>query len=267
MTNTYRIVHTTEYRYESQVSSSYGEAHLLPREVPGQRCLSRAMTIDPAPHDLRQRADFFGNRASFFTILAPHLELSVTATSVVAVDRSAGDPSLFDDVPWESARDLGRDDPEVVDFALDSPLVTATPALAALAAPAFSPGRPVLEAVADLSGTIHRDFTYDTGATTVTTTLGEVLEHRAGVCQDFAHLLIGALAVDRARRPLRERLPRDGCQRPARSGSQGPTARTPGCRCGCRRRAGSTSIPPTTGSSAIATSPPVGGVTTGTSPR
>ncbi len=191
--NTYRIVHTTEYRYESQVSSSYGEAHLLPRELPGQRCSSRSLVIDPPPHDLRQRSDFFGNRASFFTILVPHLELSVTATSVVAVERSAGDPSLFGDVPWESVRDQGRDDPEVQDFALDSPLVKAAPALAALAAPSFTPGRPVLEAVAELSGAIHRDFTYDTAATTVTTTIAEVLERRAGVCQDFAHLLIGAL--------------------------------------------------------------------------
>jgi transglutaminase-like putative cysteine protease len=175
------------------VSSSYGEVHLLPRELPRQQCLSRSLTVDPAPHDLRQREDYFGNRAAFFTIAAPHLQLSLTATSLVAVQPSTGDTSLFGDVAWEAVRDAVGEEAETVDFALDSPLVAAGARLEAFAAPLFPPGRPVLEAVAELSHTIHDTFEYDPGATTVTTTLDEVLDRRAGVCQDFAHLLIGSL--------------------------------------------------------------------------
>jgi transglutaminase-like putative cysteine protease len=190
---TYEIVHVTEYRYESEVSSSYGEVHLLPRELPQQRCLAGSLTVDPAPNDLRQRSDYFGNRASFFTILVPHFQLSLTATSVVTVEPSSGDTSLFGDVAWEAVRDVVRDEAEAAEFALDSQLVAAGPALAALAAPLFGPGRPILDAVAELSSTIHATFEYEPGATTVTTTLDEVLERRAGVCQDFAHLMIGGL--------------------------------------------------------------------------
>jgi transglutaminase-like putative cysteine protease len=195
---TYRITHSTEYRYESEVSSSYGEVHLLPRDLPHQQTLSRSLSILPAPHDLRPRSDYFGNRASFFTILVPHVQLTVTATSVVAVQPHAESVPLIGDGAWEVARDALRagDDPAAVDaveFSLDSPLVAGAPALAALAATSFTPGRPLLGAIAALAAHIHTEFEYDTEATDVGTPLAEALERRAGVCQDFAHVLIGAL--------------------------------------------------------------------------
>jgi len=195
---TYQITHTTEYRYDSEVSSSYGEVHLLPRDLPTQRCRDASLTIDPRPQDLRYRTDFFGNRAGFFTVFTAHTHLSVTAASVVEVDGRGGDIPLFADQPWEVTRERLRaldDDAalEAAPFVFDSPLVAAAPALASLAEPSFTPGRPLMEAVADLSSRIHREFGYEPGSTSVHTSLAEVLETRAGVCQDFAHLLIGCL--------------------------------------------------------------------------
>ena len=87
---------------------------------------------------------------------------------------------------------------------------------------------------------IHADFDYDHTATTVTSTVAEVLATRAGVCQDFAHLDAGLPAQPRPGRPLRQRLPRDRAARPARSASSAPTPRTPGSRSGCPARAGGT---------------------------
>ena len=63
----------------------------------------------------------------------------------------------------------------------------------AYAAPSFAPRRPLLEAVRDLTARIHAEFTYDPGATAVNTPLSDVMQHRRGVCQDFAHLQIGCL--------------------------------------------------------------------------
>jgi transglutaminase-like putative cysteine protease len=183
----YRISHATEYGYDSEVSSSYGEVHLLPRDHSTQRCRESTLAISPRPDDLRHRTDFFGNRAAFFSVQSPHTTLSVTAASVVDVAPRVH-PEVPDiPVPWEKARDV---DPE---FVIDSPLVAAGPELAALAEPIFTPGRPLLEAVAGLSGMIHRDFAYEPGATSVHSTIAEVLGARAGVCQDFAHLMIGCL--------------------------------------------------------------------------
>jgi transglutaminase-like putative cysteine protease len=82
---------------------------------------------------------------------------------------------------------------EPYSFTFDSHYVRRSPALAEYAAPSFAPGRPILDAVADLSARIHREFRYDAKATTIATPLAEVLAHRHGVCQDFAHLAIGCL--------------------------------------------------------------------------
>ena len=55
------------------------------------------------------------------------------------------------------------------------------------------PAGPVVEAVTDLTTRIFTDFTFDPAFSDVSTPLAEVLDHRRGVCQDFAHLAIGCL--------------------------------------------------------------------------
>jgi transglutaminase-like putative cysteine protease len=194
---TYRVVHRTEYRYESRVSSSYGELYLLPRDDPGQMCLSSQVRIEPAPHDYRERTDFYGNRVAYFAVLEPHTRLTVTAESMVDVSRP-GSLSLSVDQPWEAIRDRGRLDPgdDVVEargFVLGSPKVVLSPAVAAYAAESFPPGRPLADALTQLISRIYADFAYEPGATSVRTTLDELLECRKGVCQDFAHLAVGCL--------------------------------------------------------------------------
>ncbi|HRK45325.1 MAG TPA: transglutaminase family protein, partial [Nocardioides sp.] len=67
------------------------------------------------------------------------------------------------------------------------------PEVAEYAAASFRVGRPIGEAVHDLVHRIHEDFDYDPTATTVTSTVAEVLASRAGVCQDFAHLALACL--------------------------------------------------------------------------
>jgi transglutaminase-like putative cysteine protease len=82
---------------------------------------------------------------------------------------------------------------EAYQFIFDSPYVTIWPAIRRFAAPSFSAGRPFLEAVQDLTERIYRTFTYDPTATSISTPLHDVLRHRRGVCQDFAHLEIACL--------------------------------------------------------------------------
>lgn len=193
MAATYEIRHRTEYRYSSRVTPSLSLMHLLPRDTPGQRCLSSAIAVDPAPDDHREHIDFFGNRVAYVAITSPHRALTVTATSVVEVAdrRGPASLSLFGQQPWEQVRDSR--DPEVVHYALDSPRVQATGAFAAYAAPSFTPGRQLIEAATELSSRIHADFRFAPGETDVDTPLDDVLARREGVCQDFAHLGIACL--------------------------------------------------------------------------
>jgi transglutaminase-like putative cysteine protease len=194
---TYRVVHRTEYVYESEVSSSYGELYVLPLDAPTQVCRSSRVRIEPEPHNYRERTDFYGNRAAYFAVLEPHTRLSVTAESTVDVTRPASLP-LAVDQPWDTIRDRLRLDPDddafdARGFLLDSPKVVVSPAVAAYAAESFPAGRPLTEALTDLAARIHADFAYEPGATSVRTTLTELLECRKGVCQDFAHLAVGCL--------------------------------------------------------------------------
>jgi transglutaminase-like putative cysteine protease len=191
----YRVTHGTTYRYERPVEASYGQMHLLPRTGEGQTCRATTLAIDPTPDDLRERTDFFGNRAAFYAIHSEHTGLRVTTTSDVSVSRGA--LGLLDAQPWEQVRDQtaapGDNGWEPTDFLLDSPLVAASAALADYAGPSFVPGRSMLEALLDLAQRIRADFDYEPGSTAVTTTVDDVLAARKGVCQDFAHLAIGCL--------------------------------------------------------------------------
>lgn len=192
----YRLVHRTEYTYDDEVTSSFGLAHLLPRLTDHQRPLAATLVVDPTPSELREHPDFFGNRAAYIQVDTPHRQLVVTASSEVEVSPRPVQVLEDHDQPWESVRDELQSDPALVEarsFVLSSPLVPAWPEVADVAGEVFRPGRAVGVALAALVQRIHEDFEYAPGATTVSTTLPELLAARRGVCQDFAHLAVGML--------------------------------------------------------------------------
>jgi transglutaminase-like putative cysteine protease len=193
----YRVVHTTQYTYSLPTALGYNEAYLTPRSSARQHCHNSQLLIQPPPAVCADREDFFGNHVTHFVIQEPFTTLAVIARSEVQVV-PADVPDLHTGPSWEEVRQLVHSNLspqglEARQLTLDSPLVYATPELAAYATSSFSPGRPMLEAVEDLMRRIHQEFTYDPHFTTVATPLGEVLRHHRGVCQDFAHLAIGCL--------------------------------------------------------------------------
>jgi len=193
----YRVRHVTRYRYGEPVILCHNEARLAPRTGAGQRCASHALSIEPTPRVYRERRDYFGNRVAYFGIESPHEALVVSAVSDVHTEPPGAPPASLD-VPWEDVRDRVRraDDAElrlVRQFALDSRGVRADAGLGRYARRAFTRGRGVITAAADLMHRIHAEFTYDPAATTVASPLDQVFRERRGVCQDFAHLGIGCL--------------------------------------------------------------------------
>jgi transglutaminase-like putative cysteine protease len=191
----YRTTHTTRYLYEAPVSQCLSQAHLTPRSFPGQTVLESAIQVEPEPAMFGRRRDYFGNEVASFSILQTHDRFTTTATSLVRVERRAGDAPP---VAWETARDLlaaYADAPtlEAFGFVFDSPLVAPYRELADFAAPSFPPGRPLVEAARDLSHRIHSGFTYLPQSTSVDMPLIQAFRKRCGVCQDFSHIMIGAL--------------------------------------------------------------------------
>jgi transglutaminase-like putative cysteine protease len=98
--------------------------------------------------------------------------------------------------PWEIARPVGVDGALATEFTLDLQPPEITDEVRAYAAPSFEPGRPLIEVLRDLTSRIYADFTYQSGSTTVSTGVSEVLAAREGVCQDFARLAIACLRAN-----------------------------------------------------------------------
>ena len=189
---TYQVAHTTRYAYSAAVSVSHHLARVTPRVCPGQECLSHELQIDPQPAIVRSHQDYFGNAVDFFIVERAHTELTVRSTSTVRV-HGRPRPDSATTAPWEEAREFDALPLEALECLFDSASISVSDAVAGYAHPSFAPRRPLLEAVEDLMGRIHADFTFDPKATTVTTPLRDVLSLRRGVCQDFARLAIACL--------------------------------------------------------------------------
>lgn len=193
----YRTTHITEYDYQDIVSLCYNEAHLLPISTRYQTCFKRLLKIKPEPAYYHERHDYFGNQTSFFCIQEPHQKLSVTTSSEIEVlNRQL--PELNDSLPWELV--LQQMNSPATDNALkakeycfDSPMITTTNEIREYSKTSFTPNRPFLEAVYELMNRIYEDFEYDSGFSSISTPLEDVLKHKRGVCQDFAHLGIACI--------------------------------------------------------------------------
>lgn len=194
----YRIKHTTHYTYSKPVSHCYNLAHLVPRSNQRQNCFYSRLEVNPVAEASFERTDFFGNRVMYFTVQSPHDVLTVTAESEVEIIPvshllDSAFPIAWDKVESSLKSSLRDEDLDARQYMLESPFVEVEPAIYQYASKSFPAGRPLLEAVHDLMQRIHNDFDYDPDFTTIATPLGDVLEHRKGVCQDFAHLAIACL--------------------------------------------------------------------------
>ncbi len=191
-TVTYEVVHTTRYTYSEAVSVSHHVARVKPRVHEGQECLRHELQIEPVPAVVRSHQDYFGNAVTFFIVEGAHKALTVRAMSTVTVRRRSL-PAFVHTPPWEEACDYDALPLDAIDCLFDSASIAVHDTIAGYAHPSFPPGRPLLEAVADLIHRIHADFTFDPQATTVATSLRDVVSMRRGVCQDFARLGIACL--------------------------------------------------------------------------
>lgn len=190
----FRVRHATTFAYADPVELAAHMLHLRPRSLPWQRIRAFAVRSDPAPSRLAEGHDHFGNPVGWLFVGTAHKGLRVvTDVEVDVTRRLSPDPQRTP--PWERAADLAQRPAaaDAAEFAFGSAMAPTGEVFRLWAAPSFPPGRPVLAGILDLNARIARDFRFDSGVTTVSTPIARVLQLRAGVCQDFAHLMIGGL--------------------------------------------------------------------------
>ena len=193
----YRISHQTEYFYADRVPLCHNVIRLRPRNTAYQSCDRTELTISPTPADQRHRIDYFGNHATWIAVQEPHRSLKIDVTSEVTVDTSAI-PQDLTGPPWDQVPAIisGSLDPAFLsarEYTFDSPYIARCNELADYAKKDFPPGAPLITCIMNLTHRIFDEFIFDTDATTIGTPVLEILRHRHGVCQDFAHLQIGCL--------------------------------------------------------------------------
>jgi transglutaminase-like putative cysteine protease len=190
--NRYHLLHATEFRYDGPVSESYNEVRLRPIHDETQSCLSFRLVTTPTSRGTSYR-DIFGNWVHQFNILPEHRHLKIEAESVVL----AHDVPLlpFSDMKLSDLDDRREElEEEFLDFLVPTGYVPHLPQLDELieAASRSSDGT-ISGFVLAASDLIHKRFEYVKGATHVNSSIADSLSVSAGVCQDFAHLLLGVV--------------------------------------------------------------------------
>ena len=192
----YRVSHVTTYHYGETVDLAAHLLHLTPRALPGQHVIASALEVEPRPARSIGAVDHFGNHATWLFLAEPHAAFRVSLAAEIEV-AFAPPPAACATPPWEAVRDAAaRGGPQAwraAEFAFGTAMAPADPAVGAYVARSFPPGRPILEALLELTMRVRDEFTFRAGVTTLATPVTQVLASRTGVCQDFAHLTIAGL--------------------------------------------------------------------------
>ncbi len=184
-----RIEHATGFSYQGDVSASYNEARMLPVSTDSQFVLSSSLDIEPST-SVNQYVDYFGTRVAAFDVLSPHTDLKITARSLVEVrPRPLEHVSItWDGLAREATRSIETVE-QLVQTGRTRPHEEVAELARSIAAEHDQPGR----AAHAIAVAIGDAVEYMHGITGVHSTAREAWEARKGVCQDIAHVTLGAL--------------------------------------------------------------------------
>lgn len=198
----YQVSHTTSYDYEGGVTFCHNIATIKPKNILGQTLVNYKLDINPAPTEFSERTDFFGNTITRFSIQEHHKKLKVTAFSKIEKDYTQI-PNILESEHGkhitlsEALTALKSQKPYILDvrqFILKSVLIAEfNNEIREYAEVSFKPNRPIFEAANELMQRIFNDFEFNPNVTNVATPIGEVMEKKKGVCQDFAQIAIACI--------------------------------------------------------------------------
>jgi transglutaminase-like putative cysteine protease len=188
----FSLQHRTVYSYVGAASESFMEARLTPATDTRQQLLSHRLTTTPAA-TLHGYTDCFGNRVETFSIVQRHKELVLQSESVVETQELPV-PQAAQAISVSEARQIFRADRlRLIEFLLPSPAIPLSAPVHQLANQFFRPGDSLGPALLRLNAWIKVNFRYAPGSTRIDTPVTTVLAQRAGVCQDFAQVMIAVL--------------------------------------------------------------------------
>ena len=186
----YRIQHITKYEYDRFVQESVNEIRIFTYQCQEQEVLQHDLFITGSP-EIFSYSDYWGNKAGMFNLLQPHKNLVIDSRLVV---RTTSSPSLS--VNFVS--DFNMLETEVKDdlkmLELSKPdAIQSTEVIMEILNSIYGPEKQVASVIQNCCEYIFNSFQYIKGITNIETTVDEILAQRAGVCQDFAHVMLQVL--------------------------------------------------------------------------
>lgn len=193
----YHITLRVSYEYDGTAAAGRHLLRLMPATIEGvQRLIIGRLDVSPRPDEEEQGQDFFGNATHSLAYRRPHEEIDIALAAHV----QRLEPELtfnlavpLDQLAGELAQHRGVGPHSPLHFLGPSPRVVPVPPLRSFAQEVVRPGMTALEATEALTFALHRHMTFDAEATDVETSPLEAFRQRRGVCQDYAHILIGCL--------------------------------------------------------------------------
>jgi len=184
-----RIKHSTGFSYGGDVTASYNEARMLPASVESQLVLFSNLEILPISSQ-HNYVDYWGSRVASFEVLTGHKELSLTSTSLVEVHEREHESECMSWADLTAAAQLSMD---AVDNLRQTRRTDPPAEVIALAKDIAAQSDDACESALQISMAIGNAIEYMSGVTGVHSTAAEAWTGGKGVCQDIAHLALGAL--------------------------------------------------------------------------
>lgn len=188
----FKVTHTTRYEYAAPASESFAELRVWPRDSDTQRVLWRELKVSPET-SVDHYVDYFGNRVEFFSIPFRHSSVSVESVAEVETGSARPEPTVLETPIGEARQIYNSRAFRLYEFQQPTPLAPLEPARKRIRKRFFRDPDPIGPALLGLNTWIYEQFEYQPGVTDVSTPLDQVIASRAGVCQDFAHLMLAIL--------------------------------------------------------------------------
>lgn len=188
----FHINHRTTYRYAGEASESFMEARLTPVTDERQTLIAREFATTPAGK-VNRYVDYFGNAVESFAIAHRHGELVLESRSVVET-RPWSPPAAALEISVSEARQIYRGEKlDLFEFLMPSAAIPMSEPVHRLANQFFKPGQTLGDSLLRLNRWIKAEFAYRPGSTRIDTPVAQVIAQKAGVCQDFAQVMIAVL--------------------------------------------------------------------------
>ncbi|MFI5129782.1 MAG: transglutaminase domain-containing protein [Chitinophagales bacterium] len=185
----FNIHHVTKYEYDRPVKESVNEIRIYPYASNDQEVLFHQLNVTDNP-DVLQINDYWGNRAGMFNLMPAHKSMVIESKLIVRTLGKAEKPNNkggFDALRNDVSNNLALLE---LSFLQE---IEIREEIKQLANEIHDPRNSIMETVDRCSQYIFANFQYIKGITTIETTVAEILGHRSGVCQDFAHVMLEIL--------------------------------------------------------------------------